>query len=285
MNRLTIAIGLALFAHLALFIVPLDIRIGAPMEAANRQVINLSLASHANFSPEPVHQKTPMMPEPKEIAGTRPKILSRPDPVPASRHETAMANDAPSEMSSLIDTKNTTIASVDPDIVDTDEDESLTEIPDPPELIENDTSQDIYEHVDNELLDNSADQPSVVSTTESDTPATMASHSPPPTEEIPNRISLKKGSIIKAVPRYRENPTPVYPRLAKRRGYQGTVILDVRIDAEGKVEALKINRSSGFPMLDQSAEITVRNWRFVPGRYGDRPIEMWVRVPVKFMLN
>jgi periplasmic protein TonB len=97
---------------------------------------------------------------------------------------------------------------------------------------------------------------------------------PPPVEEI-----------IRAVPAYRDNPRPEYPRMARRRGYEGTVMLEVLVNKAGKVEDLRIVESSGYDALDKSATRAVKVWLFEPGTIGGRKVEMWVRVPVRFELN
>jgi len=48
-------------------------------------------------------------------------------------------------------------------------------------------------------------------------------------------IKKKTPVVIEAVPLYKVNPPPEYPRLARKRGYQGTVVLDVLVDQNGKV--------------------------------------------------
>ena len=73
--------------------------------------------------------------------------------------------------------------------------------------------------------------------------------------------------------------------MARRRNFQGTVLLDVRVTAQGTVAEVKVARSSGYSVLDQSALSSVRNWRFEPARQGSRPFETWVQVPVRFELR
>jgi protein TonB len=86
-------------------------------------------------------------------------------------------------------------------------------------------------------------------------------------------------------PSYRDNPAPQYPRLARRRGYQGTVILDVLVDPEGRVDDLRLFKSSGYSSLDRTAIASVREWSFEPGRKGGEKVKMWVRVPISFRLK
>jgi protein TonB len=91
--------------------------------------------------------------------------------------------------------------------------------------------------------------------------------------------------LVDAIPVYRENPTPRYPRMAKRRGYEGTVLLEVLVNREGKVKELRIFHSSGYPVLDKAALSAVKKWVFESGKRGDESIEMWVKIPVRFQLK
>ena len=92
-------------------------------------------------------------------------------------------------------------------------------------------------------------------------------------------------ALTEARPLYRQNPAPDYPRLARRRGYQGTVILAVMVEKTGRVKDVKLDKSSGHDSLDRAAKRAVKGWRFDPGRHGDDPVDMWVKVPVRFQLQ
>jgi protein TonB len=91
--------------------------------------------------------------------------------------------------------------------------------------------------------------------------------------------------IREAIPIYRKNPTPRYPRTARRRGYQGTVILEVLVDREGRVGDTRLSQSSGYGVLDRAAMASVKGWSFEPGKRGDEKVDMWVMVPVRFQLK
>ncbi|RJP78992.1 MAG: energy transducer TonB [Desulfobacteraceae bacterium] len=88
-----------------------------------------------------------------------------------------------------------------------------------------------------------------------------------------------------ATPLYKDNPPPAYPRVARRRGHQGIVILEVLVSREGKVKDLAVYQSSGYASLDDAAKSSVWHWLFVPGMQGDQPVEMWVKLPVRFQLK
>lgn len=81
------------------------------------------------------------------------------------------------------------------------------------------------------------------------------------------------------------NPAPQYPALSRRLGEQGRVMLDVYILPDGSVGEIKLNRSSGFPRLDNAALQAVKTWKYVPAKRGDKPIPFWYVQPVSFVLS
>lgn len=84
---------------------------------------------------------------------------------------------------------------------------------------------------------------------------------------------------------YLHNPPPTYPRMSRRLGEQGTVVLRVRISAQGLPEQVALRTSSGFARLDQAALDAVPRWRFVPGQRNGVAEAMWFNVPVRFVLE
>lgn len=84
---------------------------------------------------------------------------------------------------------------------------------------------------------------------------------------------------------YLNNPKPVYPLDARQRHLEGLVVLKVFVTAEGNAQQVKVDRSSGHEMLDESALNAVREWRFVPAKRGDRTEAGWATVPINFSLS
>ena len=85
-----------------------------------------------------------------------------------------------------------------------------------------------------------------------------------------------------ARPLYLTNPLPEYPKIARKRGYQGSVVLEVLVDRNGNVVDLRVAKTSGYPILDKAAITTVKNWSFEPGMVGRERVAMWVRIPIRF---
>lgn len=86
-------------------------------------------------------------------------------------------------------------------------------------------------------------------------------------------------------PAYLGNPEPKYPRLARRRQWQGTVELEVWVDENGNPAKVSLYRSSGHPILDRQAVKSVSGWKFEPARAAGKPMAMSVRIPITFQLQ
>jgi protein TonB len=118
---------------------------------------------------------------------------------------------------------------------------------------------------------------------------------PPPQEEttafdtaatgpVSNQPALP--SVLEAaLPEYNKNPPISYPKRARRKGYEGTVVLEVLVNRNGEVDDLRILASSGYAILDRSAVKAVKTWSFKPAKKGKDTIDMWVEVPVRFKLE
>jgi len=84
---------------------------------------------------------------------------------------------------------------------------------------------------------------------------------------------------------YLRNPRPPYPEIARARGWEGEVLLKVRVAASGRAEAMAIKRSSGRHLLDDAAVEAVKGWTFVPAMQGGVAVAGWVDVPLLFRLQ
>jgi len=101
-------------------------------------------------------------------------------------------------------------------------------------------------------------------------------------EMTENNSSL---NTVIAYPLYKENAPPVYPEIARVRGYEGIVLVSAEILPNGRVGEVKIRKSSGYAILDRSAIQAVRPWKFEPAKKSGNPFTAWVDLPIKFTLN
>lgn len=86
-------------------------------------------------------------------------------------------------------------------------------------------------------------------------------------------------------PRLLLNLPPTYPPRAVADGWQGTVVLRVRVTSDGQVAELEVLESSGFLILDGEAVNTVRGWKFEPAQSDGKPVAATVRLPIRFTLD
>ena len=128
--------------------------------------------------------------------------------------------------------------------------------------------------------------PPATSGSAADTQAAMPSReADPPMGDRAGSVAPETISPPRFDAAYLDNPKPQYPRLARRLGEHGTVLLNVYVDANGLPEKIELHASSGSPRLDQAARETVRRWKFIPARQGERPVGAWIVVPIRFVLE
>ena len=80
-------------------------------------------------------------------------------------------------------------------------------------------------------------------------------------------------------------PKPPYPRMARKRGWQGLVVLRVQVDEGGVPCDIRIHQSSGFELLDEAAREAVKNWTFRPALKNGKAVASAVDVPLRFSLT
>jgi len=87
-------------------------------------------------------------------------------------------------------------------------------------------------------------------------PARATSAVPAKPDEITNHLrSLLHASL---------NRHFVYPPVAHRNGWEGRVELLIHLDHDGRLHAMRIVRSSGYPLLDEDALLTLRRIGSIP---------------------
>ncbi len=100
---------------------------------------------------------------------------------------------------------------------------------------------------------------------------------PPLPVAHPSRVSaMMEGYLIHQV-------EPVYPRLARAAGVEGTVELRAVITRQGTIEKLQVLR--GPPLLVKAAVDAVAEWRYRPYLLNGEPVEVDTDVTVKFSLS
>ncbi len=82
-----------------------------------------------------------------------------------------------------------------------------------------------------------------------------------------------------------ENAAPEYPRVSRRLGEEGSVVLEIGVDARGRATSARVIESSGFERLDQAAVQAVLGWRFQPATQAGVAIDATLVHTVTFRLQ
>lgn len=68
---------------------------------------------------------------------------------------------------------------------------------------------------------------------------------------------------------------PMYPHDELAAGHEGTVTMKFLVNVDGTIGASRVDRTSGFPALDQAALQALSKCRFSPARKGGQPVQTW----------
>ncbi|HEX5413161.1 MAG TPA: energy transducer TonB [Terriglobia bacterium] len=80
------------------------------------------------------------------------------------------------------------------------------------------------------------------------------------------------------------HPTPRYTKEAREANISGRVYLRIVINDKGEVTDAKVTKGLGYG-LDESAQNTVKSWKFEPARRNGTPVTVAVMVEVDFALD
>lgn len=77
-----------------------------------------------------------------------------------------------------------------------------------------------------------------------------------------------------------------YPQLALKAGMNGMVWLKLKIDENGKVEAVQVEKSTPTNLGFEEAAITAaKEFEFIPAKLKQQPVAAWVTIPFHFKAN
>ena len=81
------------------------------------------------------------------------------------------------------------------------------------------------------------------------------------------------------------SPFPAYPPELLARRIQATVVLRLKIAADGTVAEAAVHRTSGYAAMDQAALAGVKSWKFKPAMKNGKSVETVVRKPFTFEIR
>jgi periplasmic protein TonB len=103
---------------------------------------------------------------------------------------------------------------------------------------------------------------------------------PPAEDALPG---LGEYVYVEELPELITKVQPAYPDIAREANVDGTVQVQALVGKDGKVKDVRVMKS--IPMLDASAVAAVKQWIFKPALANNKPVAVWVGVPVRFSLH
>jgi periplasmic protein TonB len=103
----------------------------------------------------------------------------------------------------------------------------------------------------------------------------------PPADAAPSDAPRK---VVEPVVYIRE-PVIRYPPQSWRLREQGQVLFEVVVDERGVPVQIKLERTSGYPRLDEAGREAISNARFRPYMENGVPRSVFVLVPLRFSLK
>lgn len=116
------------------------------------------------------------------------------------------------------------------------------------------------------------------------TPTDGFSKTLPPSESSSIPLVLRAGVGGVTSPTCLHCPNPDYTDPAREVKFNGAVLLDVTVSAEGSAIEAKVSRGVPFG-LNEEAIKTIRNWQFKPATQEGNPVTCRVMIEVTFHLN
>jgi protein TonB len=108
----------------------------------------------------------------------------------------------------------------------------------------------------------------------------------PVVDETPVEAVIDTGPVNLERLEYASAPPPPYPPEAARRRIEGTVVLRVLVDVDGKPIEVVVHTSSGTRALDESArKFVLAKWRFRPAMQGGMAVQAYGMVPIRFTVR
>ena len=86
-------------------------------------------------------------------------------------------------------------------------------------------------------------------------------------------------------PRARSAIRPIYPEIAQEAGIEGVVVVQAFIDERGRVKETLILKGVPNTGLDEAAMEAIRRTKFHPAEQRERPVAVWISIPVNFRLK
>jgi len=111
----------------------------------------------------------------------------------------------------------------------------------------------------------------------------------PVPQVAPVPVKVKRGDLVPLAevdikPVQTRNVQPRYDPMARERGQQGTVTLDLLIDEAGRVSEVNVVQEIPNSRLNNMAVLAARKWAYEPAIKDGVAVKVWKRVAIAFQL-
>ena len=89
-------------------------------------------------------------------------------------------------------------------------------------------------------------------------------------------LGLKRDAVLAFI----KDKKPTYPEFAREAQIQGKVTLHVLVGKDGRVKNVKVIK--GVTGLNEAAVDAIKKWVFKPALSNNKPVAVWVEVPMDF---
>jgi len=90
--------------------------------------------------------------------------------------------------------------------------------------------------------------------------------------------------MVTAMPRVISEFRSAYPKLAKEKGVEGKVVVEILIDNQGRVRKATLIDGPGFG-LNEAALESIKKFKFDPAKIGDQSVAVVIRYGINFVLE
>jgi protein TonB len=102
---------------------------------------------------------------------------------------------------------------------------------------------------------------------------------PPPSERAQEFYAFDEPPmLIKSV-------SPRYPDLARQAGIEGTVLIEVLVNEEGKIDQARVIQSDVTPAMEKAALEAAKKFLFKPAKQRTVPVPARMAIPIRFKLH
>ena len=104
-------------------------------------------------------------------------------------------------------------------------------------------------------------------------------------ESLSTPAQAPRQARIDVPPKPKASIRPKYPLESRKNKEEGTVCLLLKIDENGAVVSVDIEKSSGYSLLDAAAKEAVLNARFNPAKSGSKRVASTAQISLNFTLK